>query len=230
MAGVVTQMEVCLEKCPDLFMELMHVIEPSYAFPRKVLEKALSRSKSIYRWFDSDGRLGAFFLVNWETMNSRTAVYCGLTVAREDLKGTGVSKHCFDFFLRDVRAWEEAHGERLLLWATTATPSAFNIINSVFADASPDLSGRMDRDLVDVLEEGKHRWGWRCDVNHPFVVKGLVHASDFSEAERSRILRLKDRHDFDHFERWGLKEEEGDRCILTFRAPLTSEDHTSNRS
>jgi len=221
MIGNVTYTEVCLARAPELWGELERVIESSYAFPNKVVEKALIRSNSLYQWFDQNERLGAFFLVNWETVNDKPAVYCGLTAAREDLKGSGASKHCFAYFLRDVRAWEEAHGERVLLWAMTATPSAFNIINSVFANASPNLLGHMDSDLTELLEVGKHKWGWNCAVDHPFVVKGLVHASDFSEAERNRIRGLKDKHEFDQFERWNLKEEEGDRCILTFRAPRT---------
>jgi hypothetical protein len=100
------------------------------------------------------------------------SVYLGLSATAPQQKNSGEVRRLYRRFIEDARAWEVEHNERLLLWYTTATPSACFAAFNLFDDAEPRLDGSVTAAGVVAADGIRQTLGVpRLPGEHPFVLR-----------------------------------------------------------
>jgi hypothetical protein len=125
--------------------ELHELIRPSYEKATTLLARETCFCDTLYTLRGPNDNLVAFFMVAWHQLElddtSIQAVYLGLSATRQDTKSTGSVRHVYQRFANDARRWEHRTGKELLLWFTTATPSAYYAAQRLFDGLQPRTNG-----------------------------------------------------------------------------------------
>jgi len=201
------------------------LVEPSYQDPTALIAREFEHCDTLYLAKDEDGNLVAFFMVAWETLNVSgellQAVYLGLSATSEDTKNTGIVRELYSHFISDGARWEQCTGRKLLLWATTATPSAFYAAHIFFKETQPDFEGRYSQESAEIAQHLHRRMGVSTkDVgSHPFVLRNMATNTRYSETELARIELICRKKNFLLFDGLGINERNGDRLLLICRIP-----------
>lgn len=209
---------------PALLTEMLEMIRPSYVDAAPLLDREVARCETLYRWYDHDGLLTAFFLVAWESLtidsNERPAVYMGLSATRQDTKNSGVVRQLYAEFVRDGVQWEISNQRRLVLWFTTATPSACLAAYVLFVEAEPRVDGTFTDIGAGVARAVRTRLSWPERLgDHPFVLRSVAGATRYSSVEAERVRAICARHDFDLLAKLDVQEMHGDRLLYICYLP-----------
>ena len=209
-------------KDAGLVEEIRELVTPSYVDPSALLARELAHCDTLYARRGDDGRLQTFFLTANERIETPLGpiptVYLGLSAARADLKNTGVVRSVYVRFLDAAAAWEQATGERLLLWYTTATPSAYHASRLLFTGGEPSLNGEFSEEGAKIALALRRRLGV-VDHDHPFVLPEIATNTRYSPAEVARIDRVVTKSGFTLFRRLDIEEKRGDRLLAIARVP-----------
>ena len=161
----------------QLRRQLYSVLEPSYQDCSALLNRVLARCDTLYVFRGGDGGIEACFLVGDGKLSIRDqslpTVFLGLIARTEQSKNTGVVRLLYNRFLVDAAERERISGVRLLLWATTATPSSFHALHSLFAETQPSISGGFDE------------WGKELVLPYERQRGGLKHPNTHSASSMS---------------------------------------------
>src|SRR5262249_53902641 len=149
------------------------------------------------------------------------AVFLGLSATSRETKGSGVVRQMYEKFLEEARGWERALDRPLLLWATTAAPSAYNAANVLFADLQPrpDASYTAEGTVVANALRRLYGLGPAAAGEHPFVMRKVATGTRYSPQEEARIEAICTEKRFDLFEKTGVDQPAGDRILLICRVP-----------
>jgi hypothetical protein len=210
---------------PALRAEITDLVTPSYVDARAVLAREFEHNDVAYLARDIGGRLVAFFLVAWEDIpiegQLTPTVYLGLSATSQSTKGTGTVREAYSAFIADAVAWEQEQGRRLVLWGTTATPSAYNAVRLLFADLQPLPDGGFSPTQVAAVARFRECLGVGPPAadEHPFVLRGVAANTLYAPEESARITRISRDKQFRLFDLLGIDERRGDRLLLLCRVP-----------
>jgi hypothetical protein len=207
-----------------LIATLETLLAPSYETPAAVLERDIARCDTLYLRYDTRGEIAAFFLVSWESIAvdglDLPSVYLGLSATRQDTKNSAIVRELYDHFLGEASAWEDRTSQRLVLWYTTATPSACFAAYAIFADAEPRMDGGFTERTKGIATALRAQMGLETSPDvHPYVLKALFDDRRYSSAERERISQICRNKNFTLLDELGVSEECGDRLLYICFAP-----------
>jgi hypothetical protein len=208
----------------QLLEEIRDVLAPSYLDASALLDREVAHCETLYLATDEDRRLSAFFMVAWESITvggvNLPSVYMGLSAAREDLKSTGHVRDLYAMFVSDAATWQRITGRTLVLWYTTATPSAYLAASAMFDNVEPRPDGtyseraaRIAAAITSAAYPGVESNG------HPFVLSAAAPNTRYSERERIRIDGLCQKKGFTLFTILGIDESKGDRLLSICSVP-----------
>ena len=206
--------------------KLREIIAPSYEDPTAILDREVNHCDTLYLALDSEKQIVSLFLTADETVRvsdrDLDSVYLGLSATRQDKKGIGHVAHLYARCIRDCVAWEHASSRRVLLWGTTATPTAFVGASRFLANVEPTLAGSYTNFGEHVARSLRcaNAWARSGRGEHPFVLKGIAESTLYSDTELRRIRRLTRR--FRLFDQLGIDERVGDRLLFWGRLPCLS--------
>ena len=210
---------------PSLRSEVANLVAPSYVDATAMLAREFEKNTTIYLLRDEAGVLVSFLMVGWGEIPAETgpvpSVYVGLSATSQGTKGSGQVRQVYQAFIEDAAEWERATGRRLLLWGTTATPSAYHAVNLIFAGVDPRADGAYSSEAVTHVPALRQALGVGSPGHdeHPFVLHGAAENTRYSDAEYSRITAIARRNGFDLFDRLGVDERRGDRLLCVGRVP-----------
>ena len=222
---------VCRLEKPDwcatstINVEIADLIAHSYVDPTALLEREFDHNDLLYYVRDDEGRLVAFFMVARERLTidggSIPAVFLGLSATSRDTKGSGRVRRLYASFIAEARGWQRALDRPLLLWATTATPSAYHAADLLFDCLEPGLDGACSREGAAAANALRRRYGLgpAGADEHPFVLPAVAAGTRYSPDEESRIDSICRQKGFDLFARLGVDQRRGDRLFLVCRVP-----------
>jgi hypothetical protein len=204
-------------------VEIADLIAHSYVDPTALLEREFEHNDLLYYVRDDEGRLVAFFMVARErlTIDGRSipAVYLGLSATSRDTKGSGRVRRLYASFIAEARGWQRALDRPLLLWGTTATPSAYHAADLLFDCLEPGRDGACSREGAAAANALRGRYGLGPAHEHPFVLPAVAAGTRYSPDEESRIDSICQQREFDLFARLGVNQRRGDRLLLVCRVP-----------
>jgi hypothetical protein len=204
---------------------IYELIEQSYEDPTALITREFEHCDTLYLAENENDILVAFFMVAWETVNvggeMLPTVYLGLSATSEDTKNTGIVRQLYSNFILVGARWEQSTGRRLLLWGTTATPSAFYAAQTLFAEVQPDMEGRYSQEAAEIALHLHQRMGIsaRVDGAHPFVLRNIATNTRYSQKELARIELIRTKKKFRLFDDLRISERDGDRLLLICRIP-----------
>jgi hypothetical protein len=198
--------------------EIRDLLAPSYKDARSVLDRELENNTVAYLLKDDAGELEAFFMVGWDrppVVSGMPAVYLGLSACREEDKGRGLTIRLYRQFIRDAAAWEAAHQQRLLLWATTAHPLILAVFYRFFDVLAPQPDGVCTDEISRLAWElrGQLKEPYRVGT-HPLIFRGVATATQYSDGEFDRLEASRSQLERDLFSEWDISERRGDRLLL----------------
>ncbi|MGH9752601.1 MAG: hypothetical protein ACREA2_07440 [Blastocatellia bacterium] len=170
--------------------------------PTALITREFEHCDTLYLAKTENDVLAAIFMVAWETIDIGgkllPTVYLGLSATSEDTKNTGIVRELYSNFISDGARWEQNTGCRLLLWATTATPSAFYAAQTLFAEVHPDFKGKYSQEAAEIALRLHQQMGisTRIDGTHPFVVHNVATNTRYSQIEIARIELISTKKNF----------------------------------
>lgn len=213
-----------LRETPSLATEVREIVAPYYLDPSALIDRELSKCSDCWLGF-VDGRLHAFFMVEWD-FDAHTA-YLGLSGTSSKTRKSGLVQRLYGAFITEGRAWEMTHQRRLLLWGTTASPVALRVVQTMFVESSPGRNGQYSMEDAKFVHQLRRSLGLHSSVGHPFVARGMAVATRYTRDETVRNRRYALEHGVDLLEKLGVREEEGDRLIFLCRLPATDAKATT---
>lgn len=208
----------------NLFYELQQLLKQYYEDPAWVLAKGISRSKNIYIGFNMKGCIECFAMINFDTIlagphTPLDTMYFGLCAAS---KGQGSSvamealtRRC----LLDGREWEVRNNTRLVLWATTASPSIYYGASKLWSALEPAIDGSFTERGAFVARAISAKLNVAPLGIHPFVLKKIAIGTKYNNDEQQRIDTICKTKRFSLFEQLGVFEAEYDRLLLIGAIP-----------
>jgi hypothetical protein len=210
---------------PEWLSEFEALARPSFIDASELVAEEVRRCNVAYLLIDDTGELGAFFLVGWREGDLPAPgvhdVYLGLSAARQGAKGRGLAGSLYRAFQRDAAAWEAAHGQRLLVWFTTASPVVVAAGWHLFADPEPRPDGSFSAtraQMLSAIMETEGLTARACSL-HPFVLRGVARAR-YSIEETERLSALGATAASDMLAQLRINEKAGDRLVCTACIPL----------
>jgi len=203
--------------------EIAALVAPSYLDSATLLEREFAHCDLLYYLRDEDGQLVCFLMVARETVSvagcERPAVFLGLSATSQATKGSGLIWRVYRTFVDEARGWQRILACPLLLWATTATPSAYHAVNRLFDDLQPRPDGTYALDALQIANALRARYGRApaAPGDHPFVMHAVANHTRYSPCEEARIAALRQAHGFDLFDRLAVDQRNGDRTLLVCR-------------
>jgi hypothetical protein len=199
---------------------LVRVIEDTYVDFRPLLDREFKKCNRIYvlRADESSPVVGFFMVAFPTTCDGSSLVYLGLSAIQSDLRGSGLIQNLYKKFDEEICEFENRNGSPVLMWATTATPSALKFIHKLWAQAEPLLDGTYSRiggALAEEIREQHFPKSPKSD--HPFVIKQAVPDTLYSSDERSRIITTSFQKRDLFFEKLDIDERQGDRLLVICR-------------
>ena len=200
--------------------EILSLLSPSYEDPTQLVERELANCDTLYTDRDPSGALKCFFMVGWHELRigdeMHGAVYLGLSAASPDVQNTARVRALYDKFNSDAAKWERERCRDLILWFTTATPSAYYAGANVFDKAEPYLDGTYSVWYQQIVAAIRERQGY-AEQPHPFVIKNVALGTRYSQRELERIEKVCAKSGFTLFEDLGVNERMGDRLLVVCR-------------
>ncbi len=217
----------------ELFEELALLAAPSYqdAFP--MLRREWNRCDTLYLLYDDTLGVAGFHLANFETLEIEgrcvPALYAGLSVLRDNKKQSSLAGLLYAVGLADAMDWEEAGGERLAIWGTTATPVVYLGLWKALASINPRPDGSYAPESVRLALALRRRYGLpQSECEHPFVLKGVARDTLYSPPELERLERLCGSKGLRVFDVLGVQRAQGDRLLFTARVPRAGDQPLSS--
>ena len=213
----------------DINREIAGLVAHSYVDATALLEREFAHNDLLYYIRDDLGRLVTFFMVARECLlvegRPTPGVFLGLSATSRQTKGSAVVRRLYETFVAEARGWERVLDRPLLLWATTATPSAYHAVNLLFADLQPTPDGGYTTEGAIRANALRRLYGLSPagSNEHPFVMRDVATGTRYSAEEETRIGVICKEKRFDLFERTGVDQRMGDRLLLTCRVPERSE-------
>lgn len=211
-----------------LRLEIERLVAPSYEDPTALIAREFEHCDTLYLARNENDCLISFFMVAWEGIKIRNAlapsVYLGLSATSQDTKNTGIVRQLYTNFISDGADWERRNNCRLLLWGTTATPSAFFAVQTLFAEAQPDLEGGFSFEAAEIALHLRQQLCFSVDRLDPFVLRGVALNTRYSPKELARIDLICKKRNFLLFERLGINERNGDRLLFICRIPQLTDE------
>jgi hypothetical protein len=214
------------------------VVEPYYADPGALIERAGRHSNVAYLYRDPHGALIAFALFAYEELLVEgegiiPALYAGLCASSLHHHSRGIVFMLWHHACREALQWEKDNGKRLLAWAITATPVTYYGA-SMFHELEPKLDGTFAASSLRYVDALKQCFSLPLSQgaqSHPFVLKKAAYATRYSPLERENIRAFSLAKNFRLFEHLGIKEEEGDRLLMIgrFKNKFTNSAFRSER-
>ncbi len=198
---------------------------PSYVNPTAILKREFIECTKAYLARDAANELICFYLTAWHKLpvNSMElpAVHLGLSATRQDTKSRGHITTLYSKCVEDAQAWQKTHGEKLVLWSTTASPTVYLAVSGYLADAEPRPDGSYTERGATVAAALHRRLGRvpPGEDDHPFVVKGVAIGTRYSSEELGRIERITRLKQFVLFHHLGVDESQHDRLLFIARIP-----------
>lgn len=203
--------------------ELHQIIKTSYLNTSDLLDREMQRCKHIYLGYIKKV-LSCFFMVQWDDVNIeneiRKCVYLGLSATNEAFKNKGYVKFCYDAFIKDAQKWEQTKRTQLLLWSTTATPSAYLAALKLFDDVNPKIDGTYSNEAVKKaisIKKAYYPSALPNEKYHVFHLKNIAKNTRYSEVEVERISRIIEIKKIELFKKFNLNENQGDRILLIMK-------------
>jgi len=207
----------------EINREIAELVAHSYLDATALLERELAHNDLLYYIRDDEGRLATFFMVARECLHvdrrPTPSVFLGLGATSQRTKGSGLVRQLYRAFLTEARGWEQALDRPLLLWATTATPSAYYGAGLVFADLQPRPDGSFTAEGAAIANVLRRRYGLGpLDAGgNPFVMHDVATGTRYSPEEEARIEAICREKRFDLFEKTGVDQRNGDRLLVICR-------------
>jgi hypothetical protein len=204
--------------------ELVALITPTYVDAPAFMEEEYRKNDRIYLLRDAAGALAAFFLVGWQRMEldgvERQTVFLGLSAARET--GRGLARQLYAAFNADARAWQAQHGERILVWFTTATPIVCGVAWRIFSETEPRPDGTFSAKTAATARQVLRTRDLerKLDAAHPFVLRGAA-TTRYSASELTRIAAVDYEPAGALLSRLTIDERRGDRILFLAHVPPT---------
>lgn len=188
----------------QLRREMTLMIAPSYEDTASLMDRELTACDTLYIDRDPDGSLKCFFMVGWQDLlvdgRTRKAVYLGLSAS--SVKNTGRIRGLYDRLNSDAVKWQETNGS-LILWFTTALPSAYYAGSTIYDDPDPRFDAKYSEESLQIVAAIRRKHGYPDD-GHPFVLKRVAEGTRYSASETERIAGICKKKDFRLFQNWGL--------------------------
>lgn len=201
----------------QLIQSLWNLIAPSYEEPSSLLNRELNHCTHLYLGHNQ-GELICFFLVAWEfiTLNGsqHPAVYMGLSATRQDRKNSGVVRQVYVQALKDALAWENELATKLIVWATTATPTSYLFSQTLLENVQPLLDGTFDSKAAEIAKAIRHQQDYGINQETPFMLRGVAQETHYSASELHRIERVTTSKNFGLFRQLNISEHLGDRLLI----------------
>jgi len=205
--------------------EIAELVAHSYVDATALLAREFAHNDVLYYIRDEEGRLATFFMVSRECLHidgvPTPSVFLGLGATSRRTKGSGLVRRLYQAFLAEARGWQQALDRPLLLWGTTATPSAYHGVSLIFADLQPRPDGSFTAEGATIANVLRRRYGLGplADGGNPFVMHGVATATRYSPEEEARIAAICRDKGFDLFDRTGVDQRLGDRLLVLCRVP-----------
>lgn len=215
-----------------LLASMHELVAPSYDGVPAVLDYELAICDTLYLLTDELGLVSFFMTAATELQIADARVpafFMGLGATRQSAKGRGQIRDLFLAFADDVRAREATTTERVLLFATFATPSTLYAFETLFVDVAPVRSGGYRDEYLPALPAIRDFLRTSADPQCPFRLPRHAKGTRYSVSERLRLADICRRKNFTLFEMLDVDEARGDRLVLCAHAPHTRSEVTSSR-
>ncbi len=207
----------------DLIDGMARLVAPSYAPGCSVLTDELLRCDLLYLAADAEGPCAFLFVARVRLpvgAERREARYLGLSGARDERSAAAVLAR----FSTEAQDEEEARGNRLCLFTTTATPLALRDARAFWADVQPAPDGSFREELLPLADAARAWLGASGCAERPFVLSRLARGIRHSAGERRRILDASHGESAELFRRLEIEEAHGDRLLLLCSLPSRRRD------
>ena len=199
------------------------IARPSYEDHTTLFNKDLALCTDLYGMTDANNKLQSFFMTSWGKIQFRgrplNSVFMGMSATRDDAKNSGNIRDVYRSFFEGVISKQKKTKEDYILWHTTITPSVCIAVEKIakirgdkcypsLEDGAFDETGReLAMAIINAYDLPM------ADASNPFLLREFAVNTRYSESERRRIARVKQKHNFSTFEKLGLLEEKGDRLL-----------------
>ncbi|AEI48455.1 hypothetical protein [Runella slithyformis] len=190
------------------------VLRQSYDNVDALIKRIFDVNDTAYLLFDDAGStLRSFAFFKWNDIENEyfKTIYWGFMGTDPSYRGNRSMEKLTDAFKADVRQWQsENQGKPVVLYYLTANPLIFRAINHLFNHTAPTINGSytpLEKSIAHNLALKK--FGQSSD--NPFVVRKCV-AQRYS-GEESKYIGTANVPEKSLFERFNIKEEEGDRLF-----------------
>lgn len=207
---------------------LLAIARPSYIDPLPVFTRNIQRCNKIYLAKQNEA-IVAFFMVSWETVEFQgeiiPAAFLGLSATSMATKNTGIIRNLYRRSLEDIKKWEEANQQQMLIWATTATPSAYYGLSLLFPQLEPRPNGNYSELGSQLAFAIRKKMGWEnaSKTGHPLALHDIAKGTRYSPAESQRVAHVMAKNDFTLFSKLTVDENNHDRVLLICQPPLHRE-------
>jgi len=209
---------------PAVIEAIGRLISSSYLPGSTLLSDELLRCDTLYVVTDPDGLLAFQFVATVRLpvgAEAREARYLGLAGVRQGRRAQAAEAAIYERLVADAHAEEEASGVRPVFFAATATPFS-PAAESVWAAVQPSREGTFPEGMVPLARAAAFWLGTRPCDERPYVLQGLRRGTRYSFAERQRIARAVQEQKFEHLERFGIDEANGDRLLVFCALPAAA--------
>lgn len=212
----------------SLQQSLLEIIRPSYVDPLPVFNREIQRCNKLYL-ATQNKVLVAFFLVSWESLEFQDkvipAIFLGLSATSAETKNTGIVRNLYSRMLEDVKKWEDANQQQILIWATTATPSAYYGVSLLFPQLEPRSDGSYSKQGEQLAFAIRKKMGWENanKTRHPLVLHNVAKGTRYSPTENQRISQVMVKNNFTLFSKLAVDEKNQDRILLICQTPSPEE-------
>lgn len=212
----------------SLQQSMLGIIRPSYVDPLPVFNREIQRCNKLYLAIQNK-TLVAFFLVSWESLEFQgkviPAIFLGLSATSMETKNTGIVRNLYKRMLEDVKKWEETNQQQILIWATTATPSAYYAVSLLFPQLEPRSNGSYSEQGEQLALAIRKKMGWENTnkTGHPLVLHNVAKGTRYSPTESQRIAQVMAKSSFTLFSKLAIDEQNQDRLLLICQSPLCEE-------
>jgi hypothetical protein len=205
-----------------LMAKLYELAEPSYQDPTAVIQRESNCCTHLYLLLRNNS-ISAFYLCAYELVRHQAKlipmIYMGLCVSNQADKNSGLFYHLLNKMQQDGLAWQKEQEHDVLLWYTTATPSAYHAASQIFSDHMPRIDGSYSVETEEYAIAIRKHMGWSIPQGHPLVLPGVAVGTCYSEQELNRIAAICQRKNFSLFNNLGIDETKGDRLLGICRLP-----------
>ena len=199
-----------------LIDEIFDITASSYLSTTDLLGREIQHNQDIYLARDEDGKLLAYFMVNFEETAGHNACYLGLSACRQSHKGNGLVKSLYQKLVDDCKEKEAVSGQKILLWWTTATPVVYYWFNKHIAGVQPNLNGDYTPEGADLIRKiiAEAYPNAFTDSEHPFILRGAAVNTHYAPAEVARLSEIARTLNLQVFEKFHVVEAAGDRFLM----------------